>query len=77
MATLREMRERQGLNQEQLGDKLGVHVQFVSNMERGIGPIPPKHFKKLARLLDVTTHAFIEISVERYKARLYKRMGLK
>lgn len=74
--SLKVLREKKELTQEELGDKIGVHTQFISNMERGIGPIPPKHFKKLASIFGVNIHAFIDIAVDRYRARLYRRMGV-
>jgi DNA-binding XRE family transcriptional regulator len=34
-ASLREFRENAGLTQQQLADAVGVHVQYISAIERG------------------------------------------
>jgi transcriptional regulator with XRE-family HTH domain len=39
---LREERKRLGLTQRQVADHLGVSQQFVSQMERGVRPIPTR-----------------------------------
>lgn len=52
--TLREMRERAGLLQEDVGKKLNVDQTAVSNWERGKSRISRKYHKKLAKLYGVT-----------------------
>ena len=46
----KELRERAGLTQRQVADHLGIHVQMISKIERGVSPIPFKHIDKLAKL---------------------------
>lgn len=70
-------REKAGLTQAELAGKLGVDNQFISNIERGICPLPPKHFKVLSRMLDIPVEKFIDYNVERYVARMKKQIGLK
>ena len=54
---LRQAREAAGLTQKALGVALGYpedHAQsFVSNWETGYRPIPRKHIKTLAALLNI------------------------
>ncbi len=44
-AYLREARESKDISQGKLAKKLGIHVQFISNWERGICE-PPLHARK-------------------------------
>ena len=44
---LRNMRLGMDLSQAAFAKKAGVHVQFVSNWERGLCAPPPKALKKL------------------------------
>lgn len=37
---LRDLRKKHDLTQKTLADLIGVHVQFISNMERGLCGIP-------------------------------------
>lgn len=57
------IREQNELTQQELADKLKIHVQYVSNWERG-ECLPPA--KQLKWFLD----QFSEKDVERFKLRL-------
>lgn len=72
--------KRLGLNltQSELSEKLGnVHVQFISNWERGICA-PPNHcFEKLIGILDLSRDKLVKVMVEDSKniitAKVYKK----
>lgn len=67
---LRESREKQGLTQSDVADKLGFEsAQYVSNVERGISSLSIKHAKPLARLLNITVDAIINAKTEDTRAR--------
>jgi transcriptional regulator with XRE-family HTH domain len=70
----KEAREKQGLTQEQIGKKLGVDTQFISNMERKTVSIPAKHFLKLSETLKIPVKRFVEYNVERYRARMKREI---
>jgi DNA-binding XRE family transcriptional regulator len=53
MDTLRDYRKTWKLTQKQLADAVGVHVQCISNWERGGISIPRKHYKALCLALGV------------------------
>lgn len=72
--SLRKMRERAGLTQEEFGQQLGVDGQFVSNIERGVASLPPKHFPKVAELCKVEVKQLVAWSVARYKQRLNEKI---
>jgi len=43
----KEIRKKNDLSQEQLAEILGVHPQYISNIERGIKPVSYKLIDKL------------------------------
>ncbi|MES2801065.1 MAG: helix-turn-helix transcriptional regulator [Bdellovibrionota bacterium] len=59
---LREMRLSSNLTQAELAEKLGnVHVQFISNWERGLCA-PPNHcFQKLIQILDLNREKLVKV----------------
>lgn len=53
---LKRMRWDSGKTQAELGEKIGVDTQYVSNWERGLCA-PPNHvYKKLAKELKLDLH---------------------
>lgn len=50
--------------------------QFVSNMERGISSVPPRHTKKLAKVLGVEAELLGEAIIQEVVKKLKKEMGL-
>jgi putative transcriptional regulator len=47
---IRELRERLGLNQEQFGNKIGVHFITISRWERGISAPHPVFIAMMQKL---------------------------
>lgn len=69
-------RRKQGLTQKFLSEKLKLSSpQCISNIERGVAPIPSKHVRKLSKLLDVPPADFFEAYVKDERAR-WKKNGL-
>jgi len=60
---LQELRKKAGLSQRALAEKLGYTGRggecTIQNWEYGKQPIPMKHFRKLAEILDVPIETFI------------------
>lgn len=51
-ALIRDARSRAGKTQLSLGVELGfANGQFISNLERGLRPLPPKHIPGIARAI--------------------------
>jgi transcriptional regulator with XRE-family HTH domain len=57
---LRETRLKAGLNQQQLGDKVGVDRSYISQIERGEKVPSTDTLRKIARVLGVKTSQFID-----------------
>lgn len=58
---LKEKRLNAQYSQEQLADHIGFkNGQFVSNIERGLCTIPPKHFTKTAQILKIERQELVE-----------------
>jgi transcriptional regulator with XRE-family HTH domain len=54
-AHLRSLRKREGLSQEDLAEKAGIHVTYLSGVERGLRNPSVINIRKLAQSLGVPT----------------------
>ena len=61
---LQELRARAGLSQEELADAVGVTVESISNMERGIYGARFDNLERIARVLKVPVKALFEFGKE-------------
>ena len=61
---LRELREEQGLSQEQLGFKADLHRTYVSQLERGLKSPSLKTLDKLAGVLGLKTSEVVALAEE-------------
>jgi transcriptional regulator with XRE-family HTH domain len=55
---LRHIRRMKDLTQEQLSEAIGVSMEFISNMERGINAPSFETLEKLADVLQVRVEEF-------------------
>lgn len=72
---LKTQRLRNNISQKELADTVGVHVQFISNVERSLATIPPNRIKKVAEALDADPKELFELHMEDY--RLYAKKKAK
>ena len=64
---LRGMRERAGLSQRELADRVGLdYYTFVSQLETGRGRIPPDRYRDWAAALGVEPRAFVRTLMRFY-----------
>ncbi len=74
---LREKREAIGLSQRALGLQFDppVTTQFISNIERGVTPLPPVHVATLVRVLQIREEELLAALEREYASKIGQRMG--
>lgn len=74
---LREKREAVGLSQRALGLLFDppVTTQFISNIERGVTPLPPVHIQTLVRALQLPESELLSVLEREYAAKISNRVG--
>lgn len=74
---IRERRETLGLSQRALGQLFqpAVTTQFISNVERGVTPLPPIHVATLAKALLVPEEQIMNMLEQEYAVKLSDRLG--
>ena len=75
---IRQRREALGLSQRALGLLFdpAVTTQFISNVERGVTPLPPAHVPTLAKALQISEAEIMSLLEREYTAKLSGRLGL-
>ena len=71
---LKRLRKVNKLSQAELAKKIGVHTQFISNIERGLCLIPHKKFKKISKLLNTPLIDLINLTLLDYEKDLKKKV---
>ncbi len=76
-AFIRQRRETLGLSQRALGQLFEppVTTQFISNVERGVTPLPPVHIPTLTKALQVGEADFRALLEKEYTIKLSGRLG--
>ncbi len=74
---IRSRRESLGLSQRALGQLFtpAVTTQFISNIERGVTPLPPVHVATLARALQMPEAEITALMEREYTFKLSERLG--
>lgn len=74
---IRERRESLGISQRALGQLFTppVTTQFISNVERGVTPLPPSHVSVLARALSIQEKEMMNLLEQEYTLKLSERLG--
>lgn len=74
---IRQRREVIGLSQRALGMLFNppVTTQFISNVERGVTPLPPAHVPTLAKALTVNEGEIMSLLEREYSMKLSGRLG--
>ncbi len=74
---LMEKREQAGMNQGELARLLGLQTaQSVSNLERGVSPLPAKLVKKIARLIKTTPLMLATMATEEKRREYFRAAGI-
>lgn len=74
---IRSRRESLNLSQRSLGQLFQppVTTQFISNVERGVTPLPPTHVATLASALQVPEEVLLEVLEKEYAQKLSDKLG--
>lgn len=74
---IRNRREALGLSQRALGLMFTppVTTQFISNVERGVTPLPPAHIPTLTKALQVNELEFMALLEQEYAHKLSGRLS--
>jgi transcriptional regulator with XRE-family HTH domain len=74
---IRKQRETLGMSQRALGLLFTppVTTQFISNVERGVTPLPPNHIPILAKALQVSDAEIMTLLEKEYALKLNGRLG--
>lgn len=74
---IRKKRENLGLSQKALGMLFtpAVTTQFISNIERGVTPLPPAHVTTLAKALQAGETEIMALMEREYTQKLSDRLG--
>lgn len=75
---LRERRQALGLSQRALGQMFSpaVTTQFISNVERGVTPLPPTHIPMLCNALKISEQELMVVLEREYASKLSGRLGI-
>ena len=76
-AYIKQKRQQKGLSQRALGQLLSppVTTQFISNIERGVTPLPADHIPKLVGILEIPESELLQLLEAEYSAKLSRRVG--
>jgi transcriptional regulator with XRE-family HTH domain len=73
---IRQAREKAGLTQREVSDRFGFTTsQFISNLERGLSPVPMSMIRKLSRILKISERDLVKTSVEDFKGAMLESMN--
>jgi len=74
---IRGKREEKRLSQKELGQKLNpaVTTQFISNLERGITPVPAVHIQAIVKSLELNEHELMALMEKEYAAKLTHKIA--
>jgi transcriptional regulator with XRE-family HTH domain len=74
---LKNKRKSVGLSQRALGQLLTppVTTQFISNIERGVTPLPTDHIPTLSKLLSITEQEMMNLLEKEYLQKLSHKLG--
>ncbi|MBI4925842.1 MAG: helix-turn-helix transcriptional regulator [Bdellovibrio sp.] len=74
---IKQKREDLGLSQKELGQLFDppVTTQFISNVERGVTPLPPSHVAFLTKALNVAEEEVMTLLEKEYAVKLSSRLG--
>lgn len=75
---IRVLREKKGLSQSDVASMLGLRTaQSISNIERGVSPLPRAKIKRFAGILGVSKGEIVNVLMSEMQERVAKAAGVK
>jgi transcriptional regulator with XRE-family HTH domain len=71
---IQEARNKKGLTQKQIADGLGVHVQMISNIERGAAPLPRKYYSFISEALGIPMRKLIALKAKDVRDKILQEL---
>lgn len=72
---LKRTRVRYKIGQKSFSNQLGLgSAQLVSNWERGVCKVPPKHFKKISKILDIDLKKIVNAHLRDLESEVWKEV---
>jgi transcriptional regulator with XRE-family HTH domain len=71
---VRKTRQKLELSQKDLADRIGVHIQAISNIERAISGIPASRAKSFAKVLNIPVKVVVNAAVKDYFSQYLKKI---
>lgn len=69
---IKQLRTAAGLTQRELAERLNHdYYSFISQVETGIGRVPPAEYKVWAKALDMDTQDFVKEMLKHYEPETY------
>lgn len=72
--TLKKQREIKNLSQKDMGEKLEVHSQFISNIELNKAPLPPKYFRTVSEVLGISVSKLVDMHLAAEKKKVMEQI---
>ena len=77
-SVIRELRERKGLSQAEIAGMLGLRTaQSISNIERGVSPLPRTKIKRFADILGVGKGEIVDALMQEMGETVSRAAGVK
>ena len=75
---LKSHRDKRNMSQKQVSDKLGYSsAQFISNIERGVAPVPSALFLELIGMYKIPEREILEFLMDEQKKALQRLLKKK
>lgn len=71
---IKDRRERLNLSQGDLGKAMGVHLQVISNIERGVSGVAAIRAKRLAKALEIPVNLIAVTAAKDYQINYMKQL---
>ena len=72
-----QKRKTSGYSQKVAANHLGVHAQYLSNVERGLCPLSNVHKKRLLKFYKINAHEFLDFMLTQQETFLRSEFNIR